>query len=100
MCLQAANSPVLLGFWSPGPYEMLLVAVVALLLYGGQLPDVARSWGKTFAEFRRGLSGIQNEINDAIYAEPERLEYRPEQSAIAEESVEESPTTGDPDQRD
>ena len=66
----------LLAFgFSPGPAEMLVVLVVALLLYGGRLPEVARSWGKSFAEFRRGLNGIQNEINDVIYGDPERLEY-------------------------
>ena len=66
----------LLAFWSPGPAEMMLLLVVALLLYGGNLPDIARSWGKTFAEFRRNLNGIQHEINDVIYSEPEQLEYR------------------------
>lgn len=60
----------LFAFWSPGPAEMLVFAVVALLLYGGNLPEVARSWGKSFAEFRRGLSGIQNELNEVIYSEP------------------------------
>lgn len=64
------------AFLSPGPGEMLLLLLVALLLYGGNLPEVARTWGKTFAEFRRGLSSIQNDLNDAIYSEPERLEYR------------------------
>jgi len=53
----------------------MLLLGVALLLYGGRLPEVARDWGKTFSEFRRGLSGIQSEINEAIYAEPDRLEY-------------------------
>lgn len=67
-----------MAFISPSPSEMLVVAVVALLLFGGKLPEVARSWGRVFAEFRRNLTGIQNEINDAIYNEPERLEYRPE----------------------
>jgi Sec-independent protein translocase protein TatA len=60
---------------------MLLLALVALLLYGGDLPEVARSWGKMFTEFRRNLTGIQNEINSAIYAEPEpvrKLQYYPE----------------------
>jgi len=56
---------------------MMLLALVALLLYGGDLPQVARSWGKSFAEFRRGLSGIQRDLNDAIYSEPQRLEYHP-----------------------
>ena len=63
-------------FVSPSPSEMMVVAVVALLLFGGKLPDVARSWGKTFADFRRGLSGIHNELNEVIYSEPDQLEYR------------------------
>ena len=71
-----ASFVALFAFWSPGPGEMLLLLVVALLLYGGNLPEVARSWGKSFAEFRRGLSGIQNDLNDAIYNDPPRLEYR------------------------
>jgi sec-independent protein translocase protein TatA len=71
----------LMAFWSPGPVEMLILAAVALLLYGGDLPHVARSWGKSFSEFRRGLSGIQNELNDVIYGEPERLEYHQETSS-------------------
>ncbi len=66
----------LLAFWSPGPAEMLVLGVVALLLYGGNLPEVARSWGKTFAEFRRSLTGMQNEFNEVIYSEPDKLEYR------------------------
>ena len=65
-----------LAFWSPGPAEMLVLGVVALLLYGGNLPEVARSWGKTFAEFRRGLTGFQTDLNEVIYSEPDKLEYR------------------------
>jgi Sec-independent protein translocase protein TatA len=51
------------------------------LVFGSDLPNVARSWGKQFNEFRRHLSGIRDEFNDAIYAEPEaprRLQYHPE----------------------
>ncbi len=57
---------------------MIIIAVIALLLYGGKLPEVARSWGKTFAEFRRGLSGIQNDLNEVIYSEPDQLPYHEE----------------------
>lgn len=84
---QVVDLFALLAFWSPGPGEMLLLAIVALLLYGGQLPEVARSWGKSFAEFRRGLSGIQHDINEAIYSEPQRLEYRPERTSYADDSL-------------
>ena len=90
-----------MAFISPGPSEMLVLAVIALLLFGGKLPEVARTWGRTFAEFRRNLSGIQNEINDAIYNEPERLEYRPESNATYvdeqyPETMDDSPNDAEP----
>ncbi|MEM9351610.1 MAG: twin-arginine translocase TatA/TatE family subunit [Planctomycetota bacterium] len=75
------NMHSILAFWSPGPGEMLLILGVALLLYGGKLPEVARSWGQTLAEFRRGLSGIQDEFNQSLYVDTdtERLPYYDEQ---------------------
>lgn len=88
----------LLSFWSPGPGEMLLLLAFALLLYGGDLPKVARSWGKSLTDFRRGLSGIQNEINDAIYSEPQRLEYRPEENLDNTPSIVDATTESPPDE--
>jgi TatA/E family protein of Tat protein translocase len=79
--LPTGPTPILLAFMGLGPSEMLLVAVIALLVFGSDLPNVARSWGKQFNEFRRHLSGIRDEFNDAIYAEPDaprRLQYHPE----------------------
>jgi len=71
---------------SPGPTEMFFILVIALLLYGGKLPEMARTWGKTLAEFRRSLSGIQSEINDAMYSTTDQLaidqqEWQPEKSS-------------------
>jgi sec-independent protein translocase protein TatA len=87
MCDSVVDWSALLAFWSPGPSEMMVLAAVALLLYGGKLPEVARSWGKTFSEFRRGLSGIQSDLNEAIYHEPQQLEYQPEESSYSDDSL-------------
>ena len=76
---------------------MLVVAVFALLLYGGDLPKVARSWGKSFTEFRRSFSGIQKDINEAIYSEPQKLEYYPEQTSHADDSADEPANASTPD---
>lgn len=78
--LAAPAMPVLAFIGMPGPGEMLFFAVIALLLFGKDLPDVARQWGKTFSELRRHLNGMRSELNDIIYAEPERpkLQYHPE----------------------
>jgi TatA/E family protein of Tat protein translocase len=57
------------------PTEMLMLMLVALLLFGGDLPKVARSWGKSLAEFKRSISGIQNEFHDIFREEPRQIPY-------------------------
>jgi len=41
---------------SIGPLQWLIIGIVALLLFGKRLPDVARSLGRSFGEFKRGLA--------------------------------------------
>lgn len=55
----------LLAFFSPGPMEMLILGIIAVLLFGKRLPEVGRSLGRGLMEFRRGLSEIESEINSA-----------------------------------
>lgn len=43
-------------------WEMIAILVVALLLFGRRLPEVGRSLGKGIVEFKRGLKGIDDEI--------------------------------------
>lgn len=68
-----------------GPMEMMIVGIIALLLFGKRLPEVARSLGKGVTEFKRGLSGIEEESNRAAYREPARESSRP---APSDERVE------------
>jgi len=46
-----------------GMQEMVIVMVVAVLLFGKRLPDVARSLGGSYHQFRKGLQDIQSEVN-------------------------------------
>lgn len=39
--------------------EILIIAVVAILLFGRNLPGVARNLGNSYQQFRKGLSDIQ-----------------------------------------
>ncbi len=43
--------------WAPGPMEMVIVGMVALLLFGTRLPSVMRSLGVGITEFKKGLKG-------------------------------------------
>lgn len=49
----------------PGGWEWVVILVVALLLFGKRLPDVARSIGKSLTEFKKGLGEGQNAVDDA-----------------------------------
>jgi sec-independent protein translocase protein TatA len=52
-----------MGFISaPGPLEMMVILVVALLVLGPQpLPEVARSVGKGMRELKDSLSGVSDD---------------------------------------
>jgi sec-independent protein translocase protein TatA len=52
---------------SLGPAEMLFVGIIALLLFGKKLPEVARSLGKGVIEFKKGLRGIEDDIDTNVY---------------------------------
>ncbi len=50
-----------------GPWEIGIVLVIALLLFGKRLPEVARSMGKGIVEFKKGVRGIEEEVDSATY---------------------------------
>ncbi|SFI36049.1 Sec-independent protein translocase subunit TatA/TatB [Planctomicrobium piriforme] len=45
-----------------GPPEMIVLGIIALLLFGKRLPEVARSLGKGIVEFKKGVSGIEDDV--------------------------------------
>jgi sec-independent protein translocase protein TatA len=48
------------------PTTLLILGVIAVLLYGERLPEVARSIGKGLMEFKRGVRSIRDEVEGAI----------------------------------
>jgi len=52
-----------------GPWEMIIVGMVCLLIFGNRLPSVMRSLGKSVTEFKKGVSGIEDDIDQAVTAD-------------------------------
>jgi sec-independent protein translocase protein TatA len=50
----------LFAFFTPGPMTLVIVLVVALLLFGKNLPEIGKSIGKAFTEFNKGLKGVED----------------------------------------
>lgn len=48
----------------PGLPELLIVAAIILLLFGNRLPGVMRSLGRGIVEFKKGVKGIEDEVED------------------------------------
>jgi len=56
---------VLFAIFSPGPMEMIIILAIAVLLFGKRLPEVGRSLGKGIIEFKKGVRGIEDELDSA-----------------------------------
>ena len=56
----------LLGFGFAGGWEWIVILVVAVLIFGRRLPDIARSIGKSITEFKKGVHDVENDVKDAI----------------------------------
>ena len=69
-----------------GMPELLVILVVALIIFGPKkLPDLARSLGKGFAEFKRASQDLKDSI-DLEIDKDEKPRERPEAPSIPKET--------------
>ena len=52
------------AFWTPGPLELIIILVVALLIFGRRLPEIARGLGKSLTEFKKGINEAKKVKDD------------------------------------
>lgn len=72
-----------LAFLDVGFQEAFLICLVALLLFGGKLPDVLRQVGRTVGELKRQAQRLTRELQSEV--DRPSLKIEPPKSAIARE---------------
>ena len=88
----------LLGIGIPGGWEFLVIALIALLLFGSRLPKVAKGLGRSIVEFKKGIKGVGDDIEDAsdhsAPSEPSTIESVPASEVGPEDSGAPPPPDG------
>jgi sec-independent protein translocase protein TatA len=78
-----------------GTWEIIIILVIALLLFGRRLPEVGRSLGKGIVEFKKGLKGVQDDIENEVDEADrniDRIESSKKGTVDMNRKKEESPT--------
>lgn len=83
-------------FGLPGGSEWIVIAILGLLIFGRRLPEVGRGLGKSIVEFKKGLKGIEEDIDTAGDQNQADMLPPPEESTsgrkVDEKSAEARPT--------
>jgi len=63
----------LLAMWTPGPLEIIVILIIAVLIFGKRLPEIGRSMGKSLVEFKKGLreakdtkEDLENDVKNTV----------------------------------
>lgn len=75
------------------PWQLMLIAFIALLLFGNRIPQLAKSLGQGVTEFKKGLNTDEDddEENDDEDEEepPKKVKKSKKKAKVAEDSEDE-----------
>ena len=59
------TTPMLAFMSLPVGAEWIIILVIAVLIFGRRLPEIARGIGKSITEFKKGVKGMEDEVKSA-----------------------------------
>jgi sec-independent protein translocase protein TatA len=62
------------GLFTLSPMEILIILGIGVLLFGRKLPDVGRYLGKGIVEFKKGMKGLEDDVDPGAGASPRTTE--------------------------
>src|SRR5262245_33524998 len=74
-----ASSFTTLAWLMPNGGEWIILLVLGLLIFGRRLPEVGRSLGKGIVEFKKGIQGIEDDVNEQVNKPSRRIADEPRQ---------------------
>ena len=86
----------LFAFFNLGGMEIVVLLIIGVLLFGRRLPEVGRYLGKGIVEFKKGIKGLEDEVDSGPAAlrhdqAPEQIRA-PQRVAATAPKFEDAPT--------
>jgi sec-independent protein translocase protein TatA len=76
----------LFGLFTLNPWEIIILLGIGVLLFGRKLPDVGRYLGKGIVEFKKGMKGLEDDVDSTASAAP-RTDALPMQAPLPPQRV-------------
>ncbi|TWU39142.1 sec-independent translocase [Novipirellula aureliae] len=73
------------------PFELMVIGVIAVVLFGGNLPEVARKFGGSYRELRRTLNDVQQQFRNAEFEAQKTLTLDDSKKVAKEDAVDDEP---------